>query len=374
LALVSGCSARATNGGPNAEPSHQPTLTYATALSTAIESEKHKPNLLASPLGLQQLLAMLALGANGQTKDQIAGVLSQNGVSPDQTIADVADTARALTAASPKTLVLKNSFWVDTRYHPTAAFEHSLRDTFSAPLFRAKFPEVIPRIERWVADATGGHISRIPIPDIAVFVGLNAMSYRGSWATPFERKQTRLSDFHAADKTYSVQMMNASRSEKYFQDAQDQYVMLPFSDGREMIVALPKDASSPPSAARALDALKKRELFSFEYVSVSLPRFTFHCHVDLVPVLQHLGMVDAFASRADFRGIFGAPHVKVNILYQEGEITVNERGAQTSVVSVVIRTLGLSRSVPFNANHPFAFAIDDPKSGAVIAAGTVDQP
>ncbi len=346
-------------------------VAFGVALADHMAASR-RSNLLFSPRGLQQLLALLSLGARGETQTQIMRVLSQLSVKPGSP--EAIRFLRSLAQASGPGIVLNNAIWLDERYRPSASFKAQARDIFSAPVFRANLSSALARrqIESWLQRVTLGRINDVPIPRNASFAAINALCYTGAWREPFDVKQTTARNFYGY-RTVRTQMMYSERNVAYYEAGKVQYIALPFADGREMFVVLPT-RSAAVNLAQALAFLGHRSLLKRAFVRISLPRFEFRDHIDLVDTLKRLGMPNAFSSEADFTNLFGAAHVPLTYAYQEGWVRVNERGAQTAVASVAGAAFGPSKIIEFRADHPFAFAIDDPRDGAVLAAGIVDRP
>jgi len=166
--------------------------------------------------------------------------------------------------------------------------------------------------------------------------------------------------------------MNAYVVADVYQNQFAQYLKLPFTDGREMVFALPSDFA-PPDPKRITDVLASHVKFSREAIAISIPRFTFNEHLDLIETLVKGGVSNAFSTRtADFRPMFGNKHVALTDIYQESEVTVDEQGAREATVSAAFVEIGMTPGLAMN--RPFAFIIDDPATQGVLAAGIVTHP
>jgi serpin B len=120
-------------------------------------------------------------------------------------------------------------------------------------------------------------------------------------------------------------------------------------------------------------------------VRVSLPQFEIRdARVDLRETLCALGVELPFDDeRADFGDICASPDPALRLYVSDALhaafARVNEAGteaAAATAVSLVIRggRLRDRELVPFVADHPFAFAIRDRRSGATLLLGRFTGP
>ena len=85
------------------------------------------------------------------------------------------------------------------------------------------------------------------------------------------------------------------------------------------------------------------------------------------------------AGAADFSGIDGTRDLFVSDIVHEGFVDVSEEGTEAAAatgVVVGVRSMAPSRDEPLviKADRPFAWAIVDRETGAVLFAGTVIDP
>ena len=107
---------------------------------------------------------------------------------------------------------------------------------------------------------------------------------------------------------------------------------------------------------------------------VYLPRFKFETQYDLVPVLKEMGMNEAFTDSADFSKMDSQKQVKITGAVHKAFVEVNEEGTEAAAATVIM--VGATSAMPreFNANHPFAFYIQDNKTGEILFLGKVVDP
>ena len=102
-------------------------------------------------------------------------------------------------------------------------------------------------------------------------------------------------------------------------------------------------------------------------LSASLPRFATTSKLDLKPVLQALGMKQAFTGTADFSAL-SSQATAVDQVIQRDYLSVGEFGTTAAAVTGVgIVPTGSGHAGPQVAlDHPFLFLIRDTQTGAIL--------
>lgn len=320
-------------------------------------------NAFLSPYSLSSALAMTWAGAKGETADEMAKALHLAEVPPGEVTRDFTALNAALAeaqTASGAQLSVANSLWPDQNPENPFMPEYlnSIEKDFAAGLFPVDYrnhsEEARLKINQWVEDKTQDKITNMLHPrDVTAAVRLalvNAIYFKGQWATPFEERLTSSEPFHLADgSSKSVKLMNNTfqagearyaeitsgpipcqlLSLNYFSNAPDggggfgtgrgapprnrgpanggpglsMLVVLPLAAGD--LGALEKAATAEQLAAWIGEMKPAR-------VRVFLPKFRLEARYAKLPdQLKELGVVKAFISPenpngADFSGMNGA--------------------------------------------------------------------
>ena len=111
-------------------------------------------------------------------------------------------------------------------------------------------------------------------------------------------------------------------------------------------------------------------------MDVILPKFKLATTIDLVPILENMGMVDAFIPGvADFSGIDGGWDLSIGSATHEAVVDVNETGTVAAGATVItIITTAIVQPTLFQADHPFVFLIRDTNSASILFMGQVWNP
>jgi serpin B len=102
--------------------------------------------------------------------------------------------------------------------------------------------------------------------------------------------------------------------------------------------------------------------------------------LSLVPALESLGMRKAFEGGvADFSGIDGTRELFVSAVVHEGFVEVAEEGTEAAAATGVVVGVRSMRPDPepplvVRADRPFAWAVVERQTGAILFAGIVSDP
>ena len=342
-------------------------------------------NAFLSPLSAAMALSMALNGANGETWTAMRAALRLDGMQEadiDQGYRELLALLRGLDSRTE--MRVANSIWGHSTLPLEAAFTEAGRTFFEAEVATLDFgsPEALTAINGWVDRATSGRIPRLleeVSPQEVLFL-INAIYFKGKWRTAFDVRDTRAAPFRGADGRERVAQLMALKDElRYDETEAYQAVDLLYGNGAfAMTVLLPKAGWSPAQLLAALDpeswsALASR--FEERDVALLLPRFRVEYGRKLKEDLAALGMGIAFDASADFSRIADVAPDRLYItrVDQKTFVEVNEEGTEAAAATAV----GVGRTsapvpVEMRVDRPFAFAIRERLSGAVLFLGVMN--
>ena len=342
-------------------------------------------NAFLSPLSAAMALSMALNGANGETWTAMRAALRLDGMQEadiDQGYRELLALLRGLDSRTE--MRVANSIWGPSTLPLEAAFTEAGRTFFEAEVATLDFgsPEALTAINGWVDRATSGRIPRLleeVSPQEVLFL-INAIYFKGKWRTAFDVRDTRAAPFRGADGRERVaQLMGLKDELRYDETEAYQAVDLLYGNGAfAMTVLLPKAGWSPAQLLAALDpqswsALASR--FEERDVALLLPRFRVEYGRKLKEDLAALGMGIAFDASADFSRIADVAPDRLYItrVDQKTFVEVNEEGTEAAAATAV----GVGRTsapvpVEMRVDRPFAFAIRERLSGAVLFLGVMN--
>ncbi|GAB3211872.1 serpin family protein [Marinactinospora thermotolerans] len=356
---------------PNApRPDH---LAFATRLDAALSSPG-EAGLVWSPHSVGSALGLLALGARGDTRAELVGLLGED------LAGHLAELDRAAEADSD--LATATALWVDRRLPIEPAFEAELRSRPGAAVHPADFAHDAEGARRAanaeVAKVTRGLISELLAPGTvspatrALLV--NALWVRLRWREPFDPGQTAPRRFASPRGPREVAMMRRSTTLPYARTHGWHMVTLTADHDLALDVLLPEQdspAPAPPSAA-TLRALYRAS--SRVEVDLSLPRFELTWRADLATALAEAGAPTMFSDRADFGGVSAQP-LRIDAVVHQARLRVDEKGAEGAAATAVVMRLASftpRRPVTFTVDRPFVFALR--RGATVLFLGRVTDP
>lgn len=358
----------------------------ASKLSAALRDQPG--NLFYSPLSIEAVSGMLFAGAAANTAAELGEFLDASG--------DPAALHKGLGALladlsqehAQYTLSIANRLWTAPGLDSSPTFIAVTREDYKAPTEALTFsddPEAArAKINHWVSDHTAGKIDELlkagQIRTQTVMAIVNAIYFKADWAKAFDVSLTRTDSFHRADGTdVSVQMMSTPKT-KLRTAAVDSgiWIELPYRSGEVSFLAYTATALQDVQTLQAyVDAVDLGEVvagFSESELILQMPRFSVRSRLDLVPVLEQLGVKDLFdPARADLSNISAAGGLVVDPFIHEAAVWVDEQGtvAAAATAAGVLRHSG-PRTV--RIDHPFVFLIRDNLTGAILFSGRVADP
>ncbi len=356
-------------------------------------------NAILSPSSVWEALAMTHAGARGETAAEIAAVL---GVADnrEQIAAAAAALRQTLAAAKGEAIKLDiaNRIWVQEGKDLKATFTDLLKANYASAAglvdFASKPEAARAEINAWVGEQTAKKIPELlksgSIKPLTRLVLTNAIYMKAPWATPFEKSATRPEAFMVASgKKAEVPFMLTARkmvAGKVGNGVAAATVCeIPYSGGRlAMVLVVPAAVDGLADVLTELNGdwrNRWQAAVTTRKVLLALPKWTARKPLSLSGALKSLGMKRAFVpGEADLSGMDGTVALFVSDVVHEGFVEVSEEGTEAAAatgVAMVEKSVGPSQpEVPLEvrADRPFAWAVIERRTGAVLFAGTVTDP
>lgn len=350
-----------------------------------LAQEEGNRNIFISPPSIALTLSMVYNGANGETKNAIQKTLQFQNLNIITINQESLSLINSLKNPDTKVeLSMANSIWARKNIYFKRNFLDLVSGYFNAEVSTLDFSnESAPRtINSWVSKNTKGKISVIvspPIPDNMVMYLINAVYFKGSWTTEFDKKLTESRNFTAGDgSSRKHSLMRQHGNMAYFETNDFQSVNLPYGNNKRlgMYVFLPKNLNS---FIQSLDIDKWNDWMK-QYRetegTILLPRFKIEYEKGLIPILTKLGMGIAFTNQADLTGI--GNNLTISEVKHKTYVDVNEEGTEAAAItSVGVGTTSIQpekKTFYMEANRPFFFAIRDNQTREVLFLGVLQNP
>lgn len=356
--------------------------------SQVCNTEDEKPNVFVSPLSASLCLSMITNGASGNTLTEMQDVLGFPASS--FSLDDLNNYNQKLTTAlldldNTTQLGIANSIWVKQGFKVYDSFVNVNKQMYDAQVQELDFTSSTAKdvINRWCAEQTNDCIKEVikVIPENARMYLLNALYFKGIWASQFEKSATQQENFTNSDGTQQkVNMMNQTEMFNYTQNSTFSIAELPYgNEAFSMVILLPSGGKTLNESLSELTSENWKEWNSNmagKQLQVKLPRFKVEYDKTLIDDMIAMGVKDAFdGNKADFSKM-SAAELYVGVLQQFTYINVDEEGTEAAAVTVggmLDSAVGLPVTIPFYVDSPFAFMIKEKSTGAILFMGKVTK-
>jgi len=356
-----------------------------------LELSKPNANFVDSAYSVATALAMLELGAKGDTQTQIADVMHAAGVTPEQQAAAWKQFDASLLATAQAdgiSLDVANAIWLQKGLPFDPAFLNTLATNFAAPSNQVDFngnpTGAAALINKWVSDATHGMIPSVVNASSVKSANLvlaDAIYFDAHWKNQFIVDFTQQEPFLLSDgnQVTANMMQGGPWTLPAYIGAGVTAVELPYV-GNHFVADVIMPTSQTLGAFVA--ALTPATLTSIDQqltpidINITMPRFNIASSESLIPILEPLGMTDAFTAASDLSGIEPSNQIHVGVLLQRALIHVDEVGT-TAAAATIVSGLGAGGAPPYTLiaiDHPFLFVIRDTTSGAILFTAQVADP
>ncbi|XP_041101205.1 leukocyte elastase inhibitor-like [Polyodon spathula] len=370
---------------------------FALDLFKKLSNDRKAENIFYSPLSISSALAMVYLGARGNTAAEMAQSVHFN-KSQD----DVHSGFRALISdinkqGAPYKLCLANRLYGEKSFDFIKEFIQDTKKFYQAELEAVDFvnaPEAARQnINSWVQNHTQDKIQNLlakgTVDDLTRLVLVNAIYFKGKWGEKFSESETRERSFRLSKNgTKPVQMMQqkANFNLAFIPEVNSQIIELPYvGDELSMLIILPTEIEDDSTGLEKLEReltfenlmkWTKPEMMENIEVTVTLPKFKLEETYDLSSVLISLGMVDAFdVCKSDFSGMSPSNELVLSKVVHKSFVEVNEEGTEAAGATVAFIVLTcVMNPAQFNADHPFLFFIRHNKTRNILFYGRFSSP
>ncbi|XP_068041775.1 uncharacterized protein [Anomalospiza imberbis] len=381
-------------------------------------------NIFFSPWSIATALAMVHLGAKGDTASQMAEVLHFNQTAREE---GSSETTRPSPARPKKrkmdpehegaenihsgfkkllcdinkrrsTYLLKsaNRLYEEKTYPLLPKFLQLITSYYNvkpqAVNFKSAAEQVRAQINSWVQNKTERKIqSLLPVGSLhsrTVLVLVNAIYFKGKWEKKFLEKNTSEMPFRISKtKTTPVHMMFLK--DKFFilheTTMKFRIIELPYVENElSMFVLLPDDINDNTTGLELVEReltyeklsewTKSDNMMKAE-VDLYLPKLKLEENYDLKSPLSSMGIQNAFdPGQADFTGMSVKKDLFISQVIHKAFVEVNEEGTEAAAATGVLMMRSRVPTMTFKADHPFIFFIRHNKSQTILFFGRFCSP
>ncbi|XP_071764340.2 leukocyte elastase inhibitor-like isoform X5 [Centroberyx gerrardi] len=385
-------------------PLTEANTSFSLALFKKLSEDDKTGNVFYSPFSISSALAMVLLGARGNTATQMSEVffgcpqsLNVQKVQEDVHVGFNKLMSELNKPEAPYALSLANRLYGEKSYQFVEDFLAETKKHYNAELESVDFktsPEAARNnINSWVEKQTQDKIKEVlvqgVVDNMTRLVLVNAIYFKGNWDKKFKEDRTKDTQFRLNKKdTKPVKMMHQTNEFPltFIPKANCQILEMPYK-GKDlsMLIFLPNDMEDGTTGLEKLEKKLTYEKFvewtrpdmmNTVEVQVGLPRFKMEEKYDLKKILSSMGMVDAFdIGMSDFSGMSPANDLVLSKVVHKAFVEVNEEGTEAAAATAAtIRFCSYTVPTIFMADHPFLFFIRHNPSMSVLFAGRFCSP
>ncbi|NWR68704.1 SPB10 protein, partial [Centropus unirufus] len=388
------------------------------------ETNKGK-NIFFSPWSISTALALVYLGAKGDTASEMAEVLHFIQEAGDEGSSSVARPSRGrpkrrkmdpenkqaenihagfkevLTAInkprSTYSLRTANRIYVEKNLPLLPSYIQLSKNYYKAEPQKVNFKTASEQsrkeVNGWVEKQTEGKIKNLLRPgdvtSATMLILVNAIYFKAEWQEKFQAGNTNLQPFRLSkNKTKPVKMMYMRHIfPVLIMEAMNfKMIELPYvKQELSMFILLPDDIKDGTTGLEQLERELTYEKLSEwsgskkmtkTLVDLYLPKFTMEERYDLGENLISMGMKNAFSINADFSGMDGKGGIMISKVFHKSFVAVDEKGTEAAAATAVITDLSspLGQVLKFKVDHPFYFFIRHNKSKSILFFGRFCSP
>lgn len=346
-------------------------------------------NIIVSPFGVSNCMAMAYIGSEGKTQQQIAKTM--NFITPFGVLYSFKQLIKRFQTYQSKNvnLLIGNALWVDQDINLDLKYKNLLKVNFLAHVQSLNFKDNDKRsvkfVNRWAKKNSNYNIR--DIADLRTFekntslIYTNIVYLNGEWENPFNEEFTSKDDFFLPDSSVrKIDFMNQTSYLKYNENDIFQIVELPYSGNNiSLIVILPKKLNFIDSIEQSLNPLNfdfwTSELYT-KLVSISLPKFRSEFRQDVSYAISNMDCPLPFTSDADFSRISSQKtHISRIIQHTLIEIEENKSNKLTELyINPSERDASGIDFIRFNANRPFIYIVVDNLNKSILIMGKIISP
>ncbi|KAM4706952.1 leukocyte elastase inhibitor-like [Discoglossus pictus] len=386
--------------------------TFAVELYKKITEYNADQNIFFSPWSISSALAMVYLGAKGNTGLQMAQVLhfgksgGAKGCKTKTTCGGKSDNVHSVfqellsivnQPSSRYLLKTANKLYNEKSFNVLKEYLQQVQTFYHAEIQAVDFvreaEEARKTINSWVETHTEGKIkdllSQGSVDSQTILVLVNAVYFKGNWNNKFLEENTEEKPFRMSKtKSKPVRMMFQRNkfNTHYIEDLETWVLELPYIQNElSMIILLPDDIKDDTTGLEQLEKeinYKKLQEWTREDameitdVALDFPKIQLEESYDLKSTLTSMGLQDLFSPvKADLRGMADTNKLFLSQVFHKSFLEINEAGTEAaSATAAVIAVKSSPISVRFEADHPFIFFIRHNKTKSILFYGKFCLP
>ena len=324
-----------------------------------------------SPVGLYFALSLSALGAEGETEEELLKVLGISGdkfelaKQCEKLYLNLYQPERVSSDGNKSRTEIANSLWLTKDREFQAEFlRHAMK--FYAEAFSAVFshPDTGKYMGRWVKESTEGLIApEFPVSEEQVFSIINTIYFYDEWTDRFDPAKTEPGVFYLEDgREKEAEFMKRKAMNGFSKGENFTRAQLPLKECGNMVFVLPDEGHSVEELLADKETLSQAfcgGAGTYGNIIWEVPKFSFGQSYDLKNMIKRLGVENALEAGADFSFMTGDGDVWIDTIRQETHMGIDENGVEAAAFTeIAYAGAGIPKEqADMILNRPFLYAI-----------------
>lgn len=360
---------------------------FLNSTQTFLDSSE-KENVVFSPLSLYMALSMSVEITDGNSRQQILGVLAQSDIETLRSHSKSIWQANYIDDGMAK-CILANSLWTNSNVDYNQNTVDALAETYYSSVYSGDplSDDYNKMLQDWLNAQTDGlltdYVSDINMNPEMILTLASTVNYSGKWNDKFLPENTAQAVFHAINGDVECDFMNADIDISYCWGEHFSSVSLPLENNGHMKLILPNEGYSPNDLLND-EQTRKLMLSTWDYkdnkyvtVNMSVPKFDVSSSIELREGLNALGITDIFdAEKSDFTPLTDSTDkIFLSKAEQDTRVMIDEEGCKAASMTVMMYDgAGAPEDhVEFTLDRPFIFEIMS-DTGLPLFVGIVNNP
>ena len=361
---------------------------YLRAVIPQLLTEGSGENKACSPINIYMALAMLAEITDGESREQILGLLGSDDLDSLRTEASAVWNANYCDDGAV-TSILASSLWLNDQISFKQETMDALATYYYASSFRGEMGSAAfdQALQNWINQQTGGLLkeqaSGLTMDKETILALATTIYFRAKWSGEFSESNISPDAFHANNGDMTCDFMHQSGTNTYYWSDRFSAVSKSLEGSGAMWFLLPDEGATPEELLaddQTLNfLLSGGESAENKYliVNLSVPKFDIASDLDLTESLKGMGITDVFdPSISDFSPMTNDTEVYLSQAKHAARVAIDEEGVTAAAYTVMMMAGSAAppeEEVDFTLDRPFVFAITG-TDGLPLFVGVVHQP
>lgn len=347
--------------------------------------ESDEKNVVISPLSVSYNLGLLYNGANGDTTDQLRGILGTS-LNVNEMNVYMHSYNERLTDSDLTTLYFNNAMWVnaDKSVTPSQAFLQANATYYGNAIYKESFnADAVTNISNWISNETNQNVEYIvdSLPADAPIYMLSSLMFDATWSKQYSYQNIQKSAFTTASgQEQEAQMMSAFEY-SYIHDELAKGFIKEYSGGNYAFIALlpEENIKMKDYIGRLAVGDKYAPLLKSkrpDVIDVTMPKFTCEYRGGMSDILTKMKLGRAFDSNSGDLSMLGTSDGRLYAgdLFVRNSFSVTEKGtSKGTAASVADDNNAATNTHVISLTRPFMFMVVDTNYNLPVLLGVVNS-